>query len=83
MEFLNYHHLRYFWVAAKEGGLRKAADKLHVSQPTISAQIAALESVLSEKLFRRGGRLNSRPPFSKAASTSMATPPPINEWSRP
>lgn len=56
MAFLNYHHLRYFWVVAKEGGLRKAADKLHVSQPTISAQIAALEGVLEEKLFRRGGR---------------------------
>jgi len=56
MEFLNYHHLRYFWVVAREGGLRKAADKLHVSQPTISAQIAALEGVLGEKLFRRGGR---------------------------
>ena len=56
MEFLNYHHLRYFWVVAKEGGLRKAADKLHVSQPTISAQIAALEGVFGEKLFRRGGR---------------------------
>lgn len=56
MEFLNFHHLRYFWVVAKEGGLRKAAEKLHVSQPTISAQIAALEGVLQEKLFRRGGR---------------------------
>jgi LysR family transcriptional activator of nhaA len=56
VEFLNYHHLRYFWVVAKEGGLRKAADKLHVSQPTISAQIAALEDVLGETLFRRGGR---------------------------
>ena len=56
MEFLNYHHLRYFWVVAKEGGLRKAADKLHVSQPTISAQIATLEGVLGEKLFHRGGR---------------------------
>jgi LysR family transcriptional activator of nhaA len=56
VEFLNYHHLRYFWRVAKEGGLRKAADKLHVSQPTISAQIAALESVLGEKLFLRTGR---------------------------
>lgn len=56
MEFLNFHHLRYFWVVAKEGGLRKAAENLHVSQPTISAQIAALEGVLGEKLFRRGGR---------------------------
>ena len=56
MEFLNYHHLRYFWVVAKEGGLTKAAAKLHVSQPTISAQIQALQGVLGEKLFRRTGR---------------------------
>jgi LysR family transcriptional activator of nhaA len=56
MEFLNYHHLRYFWMVAKEGGLRKAAEKLHVSQPTISAQISALEEVLDEKLFQRAGR---------------------------
>ena len=56
MEFLNYHHLRYFWAVAKEGGLTRAAAKLHVSQPTISAQIQALEGVLGEKLFRRVGR---------------------------
>lgn len=43
-------------MVAKEGGLRKAAEKMHVSQPTISAQIAALEGVVGEKLFRRGGR---------------------------
>jgi LysR family transcriptional activator of nhaA len=56
MEFLNYHHLRYFWVVAKEGGLTRAAAKLHVSQPTISEQIQALEDALGEKLFQRGGR---------------------------
>lgn len=56
MEFLNYHHLRYFWVVAQEGNLRKAAEKLHVSQPAISAQIAALEGVLGEKLFHRSPR---------------------------
>jgi len=56
MEFLNYHHLRYFWTVAKEGGLTRAAATLHVSQPTISAQIQALEGVLGEKLFRRAGR---------------------------
>lgn len=56
MEFLNYHHLRYFWAVAKEGGLTKAAQKLHVSQPTICAQVQALEVVLGEKLFRRQGR---------------------------
>ena len=43
-------------MAAKEGGLRKAAEKLHVSQPTISAQIAALEEALAEELFERAGR---------------------------
>ena len=56
MDFLNYHHLRYFWAVAKEGQLTKAAAKLHVSQPTISAQIQALERSLGEKLFRRAGR---------------------------
>ena len=56
MEFLNYHHLRYFWTVAREGGLTKASAKLHVSQPTISAQIRALEGVLGDKLFRRAGR---------------------------
>jgi LysR family transcriptional regulator, transcriptional activator of nhaA len=56
VEFLNYHHLRYFWVVAQEGRLRKAAERLHVSQSAISAQIAALEGVLGEKLFRRSPR---------------------------
>ena len=56
MEWLNYHHLHYFWMVAKEGSLRKAAEKLHVSQPSISAQLRALETVLGEPLFRRSGR---------------------------
>lgn len=56
MEFLNYHHLRYFWAVAKEGGLGRAAQKLRVSQPAMSAQIRVLEEVLGEKLFRRSGR---------------------------
>ncbi len=56
MEFLNYHHLRYFWVAAKEGGLTRAAAKLHVSQSSICTQIQALESAMGEKLLRRLGQ---------------------------
>lgn len=56
MEFFNYNHLRYFWVAAKEGGLTRAAKKLHVSQPTICTQIQSLERVLGEKLLRRSGQ---------------------------
>ncbi len=58
MEWLNYHHLRYFWTVAKAGSLARAAAKLHVSQPSISEQIRELESALGEKLFRREGRNN-------------------------
>ena len=45
-------------MVAKEGGLRAAAEKLNVSQPSISAQIRELEDALGEKLFRREGRGN-------------------------
>ncbi len=55
---MNYHHLRYFWMVAREGGLRRASEKLHVSQPSISAQIRELEEALGERLFRRQGRAN-------------------------
>lgn len=56
MEWLNYHHLQYFWVTAREGGVSKASEKLRLSQPTISAQIKRLEEVLDVKLFHRQGR---------------------------
>jgi LysR family transcriptional activator of nhaA len=58
MDWLNYHHLRYFWTVAREGSLRGAAEKLHVSSPSISAQIRELEEALGERLFRRSGRAN-------------------------
>lgn len=58
MEWLNYHHLRYFWTVAKEGSLARAAERMHVSQPAISEQIRELENGLGEKLFRREGRSN-------------------------
>ena len=56
MESLNFHHLRYFWTVARKGGVRKAAEELHVSQPSISAQLRLLEESLGEKLFKRSGR---------------------------
>lgn len=56
MEWLNFHHLRYFWTVARRGGVRKAAEELHVSQPSISAQLRLLEESLGEKLFKRSGR---------------------------
>ena len=58
MEWLNYHHLRYFWTVAKEGSLARAAEKLHVSPPSISEQMRELEAALGEKLFQREGRQN-------------------------
>jgi LysR family transcriptional regulator, transcriptional activator of nhaA len=50
---LNYRHLLYFWAVAKEGSLRKASDVLHVSQPSISAQLKQLEESLGTHLFAR------------------------------
>ncbi|HEX7150339.1 MAG TPA: transcriptional activator NhaR [Thermoanaerobaculia bacterium] len=56
MEWLNYHHLLYFWVVAREGSISKATEQLNLTQPTISAQLRALEDSLGEKLFERAGR---------------------------
>src|SRR6478752_7643578 len=56
MDFLNFHHLRYFWTVARKGGVHKAAEELRVSQPSISAQLKLLEDAFGEKLFRRNGR---------------------------
>ena len=55
-EWLNYHHLRYFYTVAKEGSLRGAAEKLKISQSSICAQIQLLESALGEVLFRLSAR---------------------------
>jgi LysR family transcriptional activator of nhaA len=46
----------YFWTVAREGGVARAAEKLHLSSPTISAQIHELEDMLGDKLFERRGR---------------------------
>lgn len=56
MEWLNYHHLYYFWSAARMGGVAEAARELRVSSPAVSAQIKELEQFLGESLFERSGR---------------------------
>ncbi len=56
MPWLNYHHLLYFWTVVKEGGVARAAERLRLSQPTISTQVRALESQLGIPLFTRVGR---------------------------
>jgi len=55
-DWLNYHHLLYFWMVAKEGGITPAAELLHLSQPTLSTQIQKLEKSLGVTLFDRKGR---------------------------
>lgn len=56
MDWLNYHHLLYFWTVAREGSIAAACRKLHLTQPTVSAQIKTLERSLKVKLFDRRGR---------------------------
>src|ERR1700731_1767972 len=56
MEWLNYHHLLYFWTVAREGSIARACQELNLAQPTISGQLRALEDSLGEKLFARVGR---------------------------
>jgi LysR family transcriptional activator of nhaA len=56
MNWLNYHHLLYFWVAAKERSVTKAAKRLRLAQPTVSEQIRTLEEALGAQLFVRSGR---------------------------
>ena len=56
MEWLNYHHLLYFWVVAKEGGLAPAGKLLRLSHPTLSGQIRKLEEALGLDLFEKRGR---------------------------
>ncbi len=56
MNSLNYHHLLYFWLVAKERGLANACAKLRLSPSTVSGQIHVLEQALDQKLFAKKGR---------------------------
>ena len=56
MEWLNYHHLLYFWTVAREGTIAAAGKELRLTQPTISGQIRELERSLGEPLFMKSGR---------------------------
>jgi LysR family transcriptional activator of nhaA len=56
MEWMNYHHLYYFWTVAREGSIARACEKLNLAQPTISGQLRQLEESIGEKLFVKSGR---------------------------
>lgn len=53
---INYKHLRYFWVVAREGGVARASERLHLTPQTISGQLSLLEKHLGVDLFSRVGR---------------------------
>lgn len=56
MEWLNYNHLYYFWMIAREGSVTRAARQLRLSQSTLSAQLKQLEDHLGQPLFERTGK---------------------------
>jgi LysR family transcriptional activator of nhaA len=56
VNWLNYHHLLYFWTVAREGSISRACEQLHVAQPTISSQLRKLEKSVGDQLFKRVGR---------------------------
>jgi LysR family transcriptional activator of nhaA len=53
---INFKHLHYFWVAAKQGGIIRASETLHITPQTISGQIRLLEEQLGAPLFQKTGR---------------------------
>ena len=56
LEWLNYHHLYYFWMVAREGTVSAAANQLRLARPTVTTQIRDLEKSFGHKLFRQQGR---------------------------
>jgi len=68
MDWLNYHHLFYFWSVVREGSIAAACRKLLLSPATISAQLRELENALGEKLFRRVGRNLAPTEFGRLAA---------------
>ncbi len=56
MDRINYNHLFYFYVVAKEGSIKEASEKIHVTQPTISDQLKLLEEFFECPLFERKNR---------------------------
>ncbi len=51
--WINYHHLFYFKTIAEEGTVSKAAERLRLGQPTLSAQLKQFEETLGVQLFER------------------------------
>lgn len=48
--------LRYFLTVVREEGINRAAEALHITQPTLSRQLSQLEEEVGVKLFHRGAK---------------------------
>lgn len=68
MSRLNYHHLYLFYVIAMEGSIKRASEKVHLTQPTLSDQLRSLEDYFGARLFERNGRQLS---LNKAGKTAL------------
>ncbi|RYF40975.1 MAG: LysR family transcriptional regulator [Comamonadaceae bacterium] len=66
---LNFRHLYYFWVVAKEGGIARGAERLGMAVQTVSAQVRALEQALGHALFKPAGRAIA---LTEAGEAAMA-----------
>ena len=82
MDWLNYHHLQYFWTVVREGGITNACKVLNLTQPTISKQIKLLEEQVGEPLFKRvSKRLGSLRPAKWLMIMRMRSFPwAMNSW---
>lgn len=63
---MNYQHLRYFREVAQSESYQQAADRLFVTQPTLSRAISSLEDELKVDLFEKIGRRARLTPFGRA-----------------
>lgn len=53
---MNFRHLYYFWVVAKEGGVTRAAQRLGLAVQTVGTQLSLLEQAVGKQLFSQQGR---------------------------
>lgn len=56
MEWLNFRHLYAFWMVKQTGGFKAAAEKINISQSTVSEQVTSLEEYFQKSLFQRNTR---------------------------
>jgi LysR family transcriptional activator of nhaA len=66
---MNFRHLYYFWVVAKEGGITRAAERLGLAVQTVSTQLTLLEQSIGKALFSQQGR---RLTLTEAGRLAMA-----------